>query len=34
MKRAMTRNFSWDVSAERYEALYGELVGTANQVAA
>ena len=27
MKRAMARNFSWDVSAQRYEALYGELVG-------
>ena len=34
MKRAMARNFSWDVSAQRYEALYGELVGTANQAAA
>ena len=27
MKRAMARNFSWEVSAERYEALYEELVG-------
>jgi starch synthase len=27
MKRAMARNFSWDVSARRYEALYKELVG-------
>src|SRR5215467_4642957 len=33
MKRAMARNFSWDVSAERYEALYRELVGT-SEVAA
>jgi starch synthase len=34
MKRAMARNFSWDVSAQRYEALYRELVGTGNQAAA
>ncbi len=27
MKRAMARNFSWEVSAECYEALYEELVG-------
>src|SRR5881394_1458284 len=27
MKRAMARNFSWEVSAERYGALYSELVG-------
>src|SRR5262245_62611353 len=33
MKRAMARNFSWDVSGERYEALYRELVGT-SEVAA
>ena len=33
MKRAMARNFSWDVSAERYEALYRELVGTAEAAA-
>ena len=26
MKQAMARNFSWDVSAQRYEALYAELV--------
>src|SRR5215471_1232619 len=26
MKRAMARNFSWDASAQRYEALYRELV--------
>ena len=35
MKRAMARNFSWDVSAQRYEALYRELVGdTSHQAAA
>jgi starch synthase len=34
MKRAMARNFSWDVSAQRYEALYRELLCTADQVAA
>lgn len=34
MKRAMARNFSWDVSAQRYEALYRELVGAADQAAA
>jgi starch synthase len=33
MKRAMARNFSWDASAEHYEALYRELPGTDNQVA-
>ena len=27
MKRAMAREFSWEVSAERYEDLYRELVG-------
>jgi starch synthase len=26
MKRAMARNFSWDASAQRYEALYKELI--------
>src|SRR5262245_23758029 len=26
IKRAMARNFSWDASAQRYEALYRELV--------
>jgi len=25
MKRAMARNFSWDVSAQHYGALYREL---------
>ena len=34
MKRAMSRNFSWDASAQRYEALYGELVGAAEEAAA
>jgi starch synthase len=34
MLRAMARNFSWDVSAQRYEALYRELVGDASQAAA
>ncbi len=34
MKRAMARNFSWDASAQRYEDLYRELVGTADQAAA
>src|SRR6266700_2484252 len=31
MKRAMARNFSWDASAQRYEAVYGELVGDTSQ---
>ena len=34
MKRAMARNFSWDVSAQRYEALYRELVGDTGEAAA
>jgi starch synthase len=34
MKRAMARNFSWDVSARRYEALYSELVGAPDKAAA
>jgi starch synthase len=33
-KRAMARNFSWDASAQRYEALYRELVGDTSQAAA
>src|SRR6266571_2481210 len=33
MKRAMARNFSWDASARRYEALYSELVGDTSQAA-
>jgi starch synthase len=34
MKQAMARNFSWDVSAQRYEALYAELVRASGQAAA
>src|SRR5437667_3498161 len=34
MKRAMARNFSWDASAEQYEALYSELVGANDNAAA
>src|SRR5881394_2789905 len=34
MKRAMARNFSWDASARRYEALYKELIGAADKAAA
>jgi starch synthase len=34
MKRAMARNFSWDASARRYEALYRELIGSADKAAA
>jgi starch synthase len=34
MKRAMARNFSWDAAAQRYEALYRELVGATGKVAA
>jgi len=34
MKRAMARNFSWDVSAQRYEVLYKEVIGAADKVAA
>jgi starch synthase len=34
MKRAMARNFSWDTSARRYEALYRELVGATGEAAA
>ena len=34
MKRAMARNFSWDASAQRYDALYKELVGAADKAAA
>jgi starch synthase len=33
MKRAMARNFSWDASAQRYEALYSELVGATGEAA-
>jgi Glycogen synthase len=31
MKRAMARNFSWDASAQRYDALYRGLVGGADK---
>jgi starch synthase len=34
MKRAMARNFSWDASAQRYEALYRELGGAPGEAAA
>jgi starch synthase len=34
MKRAMARNFSWDASAQRYEALYSELVGAPDKAVA
>jgi starch synthase len=34
IKRAMARNFSWDASAQQYEALYKELVGTSEKAAA
>jgi len=34
MKRAMARNFSWDAAAQRYEALYSELVGAPGEAAA
>jgi starch synthase len=34
MKRAMACNFSWDASAQRYEALYGELVSATGDAAA
>ena len=34
MKRAMARNFSWDASARRYEALCAELVGPTDQAVA
>jgi glycogen synthase len=30
----MARNFSWDTSAERYEALYKELTGAGEEAAA
>ena len=34
MKQAMARSFSWDVSAQRYEDLYRELVGATGEPAA
>jgi glycogen synthase len=30
----MARNFSWDVSAQHYEALYSDLVGAPGRAAA
>jgi starch synthase len=34
MKRAMARDFSWDAAAQRYEALYRELIGATDEAAA
>jgi starch synthase len=34
MARAMSRDFSWDASAQRYEQVYAELVGSDEEVAA
>src|SRR6266567_2808767 len=34
MKLAMARNFSWNASAQRYEALYRELVGASGEATA
>ena len=34
MRRAMARNFSWNASAEQYEALYSKLIGANNSAAA
>jgi starch synthase len=34
MERAMSRNFSWDVAAQRYEQLYLEIVGADDEKAA
>jgi starch synthase len=34
MERAMARNFSWAVAAQRYEQLYGELAGRIDEAAA
>ena len=34
IERAMARNFSWEVAAQRYEQLYAELVGEENEAAA
>jgi starch synthase len=34
IKRAMARNFSWDISAQHYEELYRDLVGATGEVAA
>jgi starch synthase len=34
MKRAMSRDFSWETAAQRYEALFLELVGPGEEAAA
>src|SRR5436305_5807261 len=34
VRRAMTLNFSWDAAAQRYEALYSEVVGATDTAAA
>lgn len=34
MARAMARDFAWDASAQRYEQVYAELVGSDEEVAA
>jgi starch synthase len=34
MERAMSRNFSWEVAAQRYEQVYAELVRTEDEAAA
>jgi starch synthase len=34
MRRAMSRDFSWDAAAKRYEQLYVELAGVTEQAAA
>ena len=34
MRRAMSRSFTWDIAAERYEYIYTELVGPGNEAAA
>ncbi len=34
MKRAMAHNFSWDASAQHYEALYRELISATGEAAA
>jgi starch synthase len=34
IKRAMARNFSWEISAQSYEELYTELVGAKDEAAA
>jgi starch synthase len=34
MKRAMARNFSWEASARRYEALYADAMGAPDKAVA